>query len=85
VSDISNLRIEFRLTANDDDSAAHLSLGPDRREHDTDGRSCWCGPTFYRVCDDCEDGCWKCNGGKHELTAEEAAATDDVLLIVHRH
>lgn len=75
-------KITFNLAANDAGDAAHLSLP--HREHDTDGRDCWCKPTFYRVCDECEDGCWKCNGGKHELTAEEAALTDDALLIVHR-
>lgn len=35
----------------------HL-LSPDR-EHDTDALACWCGPTYYRVCDECEDGCWR--------------------------
>lgn len=74
--------IRFVLVANDAENAAHLHFRG--REHDTDGRDCWCHPTFYRVCDECEDGCWKCDDGKCELTAEEAAATDDVLLIVHR-
>lgn len=73
--------ITFRLEANDAGDAAHLSLP--YREHDTDGRSCWCNPTLYRVCMDCEDGCWKCSGGQNEVTPEEAEATDDPLLIVH--
>lgn len=79
---MKDVTLTVAVEANDAGDAAHLHfIG---REHDTDGRDCWCRPAFYRVCDECTDGCWKCDGGKHELTAEEAAATDDVLLIVHR-
>lgn len=73
--------ITFAIEPNDEGDAAHL-YSP-YREHDTDGRDCWCHPTIYRVCFDCEDGCWKCDHGKNEITAEEAAETDEPLLIVH--
>jgi hypothetical protein len=75
--------ITFSLTSNDAGTAAHL-YSP-HREHDTDGTDCWCHPTFYRICDDCEEGCWKCDNGKNEISAEEAASADEPLLIVHRY
>jgi uncharacterized cupin superfamily protein len=74
--------IAFVLIPNDARDAVHLhSPG---LEHDTDARDCWCHPTFYRVCDDCEAGCWKCANGKHILTAEEAEFCADIVLVVHR-
>lgn len=75
-------KVVFRLETNDAGNAAHLSLP--YREHDTDGRDCWCNSTIYRVCFDCDNGCWKCDGGKMEVSAAEAASTDEPLLIVHR-
>jgi hypothetical protein len=55
----------------------------DRREHDTAGRDCWCGPQFYRVCDDCDAGCWKCERGLILVTPEEAEAIEAPMVIVH--
>lgn len=81
MSDLSNLTVQFRAEMNDAGTAAHVSLVG--REHNTDGVDCWCKPTIYRVCFDCEDGCWKCDNGKNRITAEEAAAVDEPLLIVH--
>lgn len=56
----------------------------DKREHDTDGVRCWCNPTIYLVCSDCDGGCWKCEDGKIELTPEKAERQDEPLLIVHQ-
>jgi hypothetical protein len=52
-------------------------------EHVTDGYDCWCGPRFFVPCDECETGCWKCDGGKVWLTLAEAEAEDRVIVIVH--
>lgn len=71
----------FGLEPNDRGDAAHLFYRD--REHDTDAVNCWCKPRFYRVCMDCEDGCWKCSDGKNEITAEEAAFANEALLVVH--
>jgi hypothetical protein len=76
------MSIKFAVVRNDEGDAAHVHLVG--REHDTDGRDCWCGPTFYLVCDECDDGCWKCDDGKIKLTPEQAAASDEPLLIVHQ-
>ena len=80
MSDVRDLT--FGLESNDEGNAAHLYL--QGREHDTDGIDCWCKPTIYRVCFDCDAGCWKCDGGKNEISAAEAAFSDEPLLIVHR-
>lgn len=52
-------------------------------EHVTDGNDCWCGPTFQRPCDECDSGCWKCDGGVIRLTREEADASDAPIVVVH--
>lgn len=55
------------------------------RAHDTSesGINCWCGPTFFRPCDECDAGCWKCDGGRIALTKAEAQAAEVPIVIVH--
>lgn len=60
-----------------------LHVGFDAREHDTDGVDCWCSPTYFRPCDECDAGCWKCTEGRIALTRDEAAADEDPIVIVH--
>jgi len=53
--------------------------------HDEEGLTCWCAPTYFVNCDECEngDGCWKCDRGKVWITCAEAEAEDRVVVIVH--
>ena len=44
---------------------------------------CWCDPKFYKPCDECDTGCWKCKDGRILLTREQASAEDGGLVIVH--
>ena len=53
------------------------------REHVTHGLDCWCNPLWKLPCDECENGCWKCDRGLIPLTREEAEAAEDPLVIVH--
>jgi hypothetical protein len=54
------------------------------REHDTDGLDCWCGSlTYSAICDDCDSGCWKCDGRRIPLTREQAEHAGAPLIIVH--
>ncbi len=53
------------------------------REHQTDGRECWCNPSYRRVCEECDGndaGCWACENGTILVSANQFA--DDVTLIV---
>lgn len=50
--------------------------------HNTDSYDCWCRPTYLVVCE-CDDGCWKCNGGTIEVSREVADATDEPVIVVH--
>ena len=52
-------------------------------EHTTDGLDCWCQPQYHLPCDECDHGCWKCEGGARILSREEAAHADRPLVIVH--
>lgn len=58
---------------------------PSTREHDTteSGVHCWCGPTFFVPCDECDAGCWKCTDGAIPLTKAEAVASDRAIVVVH--
>ena len=66
------------------DQGAHVVFDFNRREHDTDGLDCWCGAlTYSAICDECDVGCWKCEGGSIRLTREQAEHADVPLIIVH--
>lgn len=41
----------------------HVYPVADLVDHDTENRSCWCRPRVAAPCDECADGCWKCDGG----------------------
>lgn len=57
----------------------------DRREHDVDGLTCWCGALRIKaVCDECEAGCWRCEDGFRDVSAHEAGLTDGPLIVMHR-
>lgn len=53
-------------------------------EHNINSVDCWCNPVYLLPCDECEDGCWKCEDGLTELTYEEAADPDVTVIVVHR-
>jgi len=55
----------------------------DLKEHNTNGIHCECSPEIRLICEDCDDGCWKCEGGHTVLTPAEAKEASDVLVIVH--
>lgn len=44
---------------------------------------CWCDPKYYKPCDECDTGCWKCEDGRIRLTREQAEAEGGGLVIVH--
>jgi hypothetical protein len=71
------------ITVRSERTSKGVHLWMDKREHDTDGVRCWCNPAISLPCDECEDGCWKCDKGLIRLTPEEAEAQDEPLLIVH--
>lgn len=71
--------VEFEMRERD--GTAHLVLVG--RPHDTDGFDCWCHPTFYAICDECNGGCWRCDNGTQERTRDEAAFETARLLVVH--
>ncbi len=56
---------------------------PTWEEHATDGLDCWCVPTSQLPCDECQDGCWKCEGGVIHLSRAEAEHAPRPLVIVH--
>lgn len=54
------------------------------RAHITEGLDCWCGPAFYVPCDECEDGCWKCQDGLIPVDRYQAETDAESLVIVHQ-
>lgn len=76
----NHFEVSFLLTEHD----GNVHLSDPHREHDTDTLDCWCKPDLYRVCVECDGGCWQCEGGKHELTREAAEWCNDPILVVHR-
>lgn len=61
----------------------NVHVYPVASEHTTEGLDCWCAPRYLLPCDDCDDGCWKCEGGSIALTREQAEASWDAIVIVH--
>lgn len=61
----------------------HVYPHPAPRAHATEGLDCWCGPAFYVPCDECEDGCWKCQAGLIPVDRFDAERADD-LRVVHQ-
>lgn len=55
----------------------------EHREHDEDGRNCWCGPEVVKDCSQCHEdknpGCWKC-GGRGLVPADDS---DAAVMIIH--
>jgi hypothetical protein len=45
--------------------------------------NCWCQPRFYLPCDECENGCYRCDKGLIELTGDQIDAADAALVVVH--
>lgn len=60
----------------------------DESGHITEGWHCWCEPLILRPCPErCskDSACWRCGGsGDVPVTADQAAAFDGQLVIVHR-
>lgn len=56
----------------------HVLPVSDLVDHDEE-RTCWCGPRLDLPCDECEDGCWKCDGGGNAVDADHPA----VLVVIH--
>jgi hypothetical protein len=58
---------------------------PTSDEHLTEGLDCWCVPTYFVPCDECEngEGCWKCDDGKVWLTHAEALDEPQTIVVVH--
>lgn len=58
----------------------HIYPTHDLVDHDIDdGRECWCQPRVAVPCDDCTDGCWKCEGGLVDVSADHSTRT----LVIH--
>lgn len=51
--------------------------------HILHGLDCWCSPRYMLLCDECEDGCWKCDEGLIPLTRAQAEASEAALVVVH--
>lgn len=69
------------ITDDDDRDEVHVALIEDVADHDTEhGANFWCDPEIFDVCDECEDGCWRCDEGKRPYDPTSGAA----MLIVHR-
>jgi hypothetical protein len=54
-----------------------------KQPHVTEGLDYWCEPRHCLPCDECDDGCWKCERGLIELSRFEAEEQDGGLVIVH--
>jgi hypothetical protein len=61
----------------------NIHVVPVWQEHVCTGFDCWCLPRYMIPCDECEEGCWKCEGGEIWVTREEAEASDLRVIIVH--
>lgn len=63
----------------------NLLVVPVEGGHEEHGLDCWCVPTYFVPCDECEngDGCWKCDNGKVWLTYDQALAEERTIVIVH--
>jgi hypothetical protein len=58
----------------------------EEREHATTGAHCWCGPKITRRCTElCDGGCWRCDDGWMECSADEAEGDwdDEAYVVVH--
>lgn len=80
MTDIRSLSIKIDTVTTDD--GLHWSIRT-RREHDTETLDCWCNPSYLLYCDECESGCWKCDGGSSRLSREEAEFANRPLVIIH--
>ena len=48
-------------------------------DHDED-RTCWCSPRLLLPCpEDCNTGCWRCDGGLVEVDASEL----EPVMVIH--
>lgn len=65
------------------DESRHSVPPTETTDHITSGIDCWCAPTYLLPCDECEIGCWKCDGGTTPLTRNEAASEPRPIVIVH--
>lgn len=52
-------------------------------DHDIDSADCWCRPEFFKACDECSKGCWKCDRGMIWITREEVDDPDLTCVIIH--
>jgi hypothetical protein len=65
-------------------NVSHCVVAGDHIEiHDIESLECWCMPSFLLPCDECDDGCWKCDRGRIILTREQAEACDVAIVIIH--